>query len=72
MVLTAGTVISAEVKRRKKGIRKLWGTGRLINVNQGRNGIWWFELNSSEKLLVEVESLYGIMTIGRLDSSPNM
>ena len=84
MVLTAGTLNSAEGKRRKKGIRKLWGTGRLINVNQvqkeigvcigtdkargvkverlfkRRNGkyIWWFELNSSEKLLVEVESLW--------------
>ena len=84
MVLTAGTLNSAEGKRRKKGIRKLWGTGRLLNVNQvqkeigacigtdkargvkverlfkRRNGkyIWWFELNSSEKLLVEVESLW--------------
>ena len=33
-VLTICTLNSAEAKRRKKGIRKLWGTGRLINVNQ--------------------------------------
>ena len=34
MILTSGTLNSAEAKRRKKGIRKLWGTGRLRNVNQ--------------------------------------
>ena len=74
------------IKSIYKGIRKLWDTGRLINVSQvqkeigacigtdkakgvkvdrifidkRRNGkyIWWFELNSSETLLVEVESLW--------------